>query len=283
MKRPGSRRARSLFSLLATVTAAASVLAVAVSPASAGREGSSSLSASKRKPTVVLVHGAFADSSSWNAVVKRLRREGYPVVAVANPLRGLSSDAGYLKEVLAGIEGPVVLAGHSYGGSVISNASHGAKNVRALVYIGAFLPEKGESAAELSGKFPGSTLGAALRPVPVTLPNGTAGTDLYIEPGRFRSQFAADVAKDTAEVMGVTQRPVTSAALEEGASEPGWKTIPSWVLVTGQDLNIPPETQRFMAERAGAHTVEVRASHAVSVSRPDEVARVIESAARPVR
>ncbi|MFI6579633.1 alpha/beta fold hydrolase [Embleya sp. NPDC050493] len=271
---------------MATVTVAASVLAVSVSPASAGNEGSegsSSSSSSKRKPTVVLVHGAFADSSSWNGVVKRLQREGYPVVAVANPLRGLSSDAGYLKEVLAGIEGPVVLAGHSYGGSVISSASYGAKNVKALVYIAAFLPEKGESAVQLSGKFPGSTLGETLRPVPVTLPNGTAGTDLYIEQGKFRHQFAADVAKGTAEVMGVTQRPVTSAALEEGASEPGWKTIPSWVLVTEQDLNIPPKAQRFMAERAGAHTVDVRASHAVSVSRPDDVARVIESAARPVR
>ncbi|MEU0934210.1 alpha/beta hydrolase [Embleya sp. NPDC005971] len=268
---------------MAMVTVAASVLAVSVSPASAEREDSTSLASSKRKPTVVLVHGAFADSSSWNGVVARLRREGYPVVAAANPLRGLSSDSAYLKEVLAGIEGPVVLAGHSYGGSVISNASSGARNVKALVYIAAFLPERGESAVELSGKFPGSTLGEALRPVPVTLPNGTAGTDLYIEQGKFRNQFAADVAKGTADVMAVTQRPVTSAALEEGASEPGWKTIPSWVLVTEQDRNIPPEAQRYMAERAGAHMVSVRASHAVSVSRPDEVARVIESAARPVR
>ncbi|MFD8690013.1 alpha/beta fold hydrolase [Streptomyces sp. NPDC059651] len=268
---------------MAAVTVAASVLAVSASPASAGREHSSSPSSSKRKPTVVLVHGAFADSSSWNGVVKRLRREGYPVVAAANPLRGLSSDAGYLKEVLAGIDGPVVLAGHSYGGSVISDASYGARNVKALVYIAAFLPEKGESAVELSGKFPGSTLGEALRPAPVTLPDGTAGTDLYIEQGKFRHQFAADVPEGTADVMAVTQRPVTSAALEEGASEPGWKTIPSWVLVTEQDLNIPPEVQRFMADRADAHTVEVRASHAVSVSRPDEVARVIESAARTVR
>ncbi|MFJ2374571.1 alpha/beta fold hydrolase [Streptomyces sp. NPDC087769] len=280
MKRPSQhRRTRGHISLLATAGVAVALLAVSVAPASAGK-GSSSPG---RKPTVVLVHGAFADSSSWNGVVKRLNREGYPVVAVANPLRGLSSDAAYLKEVLADIDGPVVLAGHSYGGSVISDAAQGAANVKALVYIAAFLPEKGESAVELSGRFPGSTLGEALRPVPITLPDGTQGADLYIEQGKFHSQFAADVSASTTDVMAVTQRPVTSAALEEGASDPAWKTIPSWVLVATADLNIPPKAQVFMAERAHAHITEVRASHAVSVSRPDDVARVIEEAARAVR
>ncbi|MEV5204713.1 alpha/beta hydrolase [Streptomyces sp. NPDC053720] len=280
MKRPSQhRRTRGRISLLATAGVAVALLAVSVAPASAGK-GSSSPG---RKPTVVLVHGAFADSSSWNGVVKRLKREGYPVVAAANPLRGLSSDAAYLKEVLADIDGPVVLAGHSYGGSVISDAAQGAANVKALVYIAAFLPEKGESAVELSGRFPGSTLGEALRPVPITLPDGTQGADLYIEQVKFHSQFAADVSASTTDVMAVTQRPVTSAALEEGASEPAWKTIPSWVLVATADLNIPPKAQVFMAERAHAHITEVRASHAVSVSRPDDVARVIEEAARAVR
>nr|WP_229841475.1 alpha/beta hydrolase [Streptomyces brasiliensis] len=255
------------------------MLATSVAPASAGKASSSS----GRKPTVVLVHGAFADSSSWSGVVKQLKREGYPVVAAANPLRGLGSDAAYLKEVLADIDGPVVLAGHSYGGSVISDAAQGAKNVKALVYVAAFLPEKGESAVELSGKFPGSTLGEALRPVPVTLPDGTQGTDLYIEQAKFHHQFAADVPESTTDVMAVTQRPVTSAALEEGASEPAWKTIPSWVLVATEDLNIPAKVQVFMAERAHAHITEVRASHAVSVSQPHDVARIIEEAARTVR
>ncbi|WP_409468649.1 alpha/beta fold hydrolase [Streptomyces sp. HC307] len=273
------RRARTPLSLMATATAAAALLATSVAPASAGK-GSSSPG---RKPTVVLVHGAFADSTSWNGVVKKLKREGYPVVAAANPLRGLSSDAAYLKDLLAGIDGPVVLAGHSYGGAVISSAAHGADNVKALVYIAAFLPAKGESAAELAAKFPGSTLGEALRPVPITLPDGSQGADLYIEQAKFHDQFAADVPENTTELMAVTQRPVTNAALEEGASEPAWKTIPSWVLVATEDLNIPPKTQTYMAERAKAHTVEVRASHAVSVSRPDEVAQLIQKAARSVR
>lgn len=264
---------------MATATVAAALLATSIAPASAGK-GSSSHS---RKSTVVLVHGAFADSTSWNGVVKKLKQKGYLVVAAANPLRGLTSDAAYLKDLLAGIDGPVVLVGHSYGGSVISNAAHGAENVRALVYIAAFLPEKGESAVELSGKFPGSTLGEALRPLPITLPDGSQGRDLYIDQAKFHDQFAADVSENTTDIMAVTQRPVTSVALEEGASEPAWKTIPSWVLVATEDLNIPPKGQTFMAERAKAHTVEVRASHAVSVSRPDDVTRIIQEAARSVR
>ncbi|WP_328885778.1 alpha/beta fold hydrolase [Streptomyces sp. NBC_00316] len=279
MKRPSFlRRARTPLSLMATVGVAGALLAVSVAPATAGKGPSSP----GPKPTVVLVHGAFADSTSWNAVVKRLKRDGYPVVAAANPLRGLSSDAAYLKDLLAGIDGPVVLAGHSYGGSVISNAATGTGNVKALVYIAAFLPDKGESAIDLSGKFPGSTLGEALRPVPITLPDGSQDADLYIEQAKFHHQFAADVPNDTTDLMAVTQRPVTNSALQEGASEPAWKTIPSWSLVATQDLNIPPAVQRFMAERAHAHTVEVRASHAVSVSRPNDVAHIIEEAARTV-
>ncbi|MEV1066429.1 alpha/beta hydrolase [Streptomyces sp. NPDC050263] len=264
---------------MATVTVAAGLLAASVGPASAGKANAPQ----HRKPTVVLVHGAFADSTSWNGVVKQLKRHGYPVVAAANPLRGLSSDAAYIKDLLAGIDGPVVLAGHSYGGAIISNAAYGVDNVKALVYIAAFIPEKGESAAELAAKFPGSTLGETLRPVPVSLPDGSEGTDLYIEQSRFHDQFAADVPEDTTDLMAVAQRPVTSAALEEAASEPAWKTIPSWVLVATEDLNIPPQAQRFMAERAKAHTVEVGASHAVSVSRPKDVADIIETAARTVR
>lgn len=274
------RRARTPLTLVATVSVAAALLAASVTPASAGKATPSSTGP---KPTVVLVHGAFADSSSWNDVVKKLKREGYPVVAAANPLRGLSSDAAYLKEVLAGIDGPVVLAGHSYGGSVISDAAYGAPNVKALVFVAAFLPEKGESAIELSGKFPGSSLGEALRPVPVTLPDGSQDVDLYIDQAKFHHQFAEDVPRNITDVMAVTQRPVTNKALDEGASEPAWKTIPSWVLVATEDLNIPAQTQRFMAERAHAHTVEVRSSHAVSVSRPDAVARIIQDAARSVR
>ncbi|MGW0792722.1 alpha/beta fold hydrolase [Streptomyces sp. NPDC002911] len=264
---------------IATVATAAAVTLTTIAPASADK----ARPAAAPKPTVVLVHGAFADASSWNGVVERLERDGYPVVAPANPLRGLNSDTAYLKDVLDSVEGPVVLAGHSYGGSVISNAAAGDKDVKALVYLAAFLPQAGESAGELSGRFPGSTLGEALREVNTTLPGGAAVTDLYIDQDKFRHQFAADVPKSAAGVMAATQRPITSAALEEGASTPGWKTIPSWTMVTTQDLNIPAEAQRFMAARAGSHKVEVKASHAVTVSRPAAVTRLIEQAVRATR
>ncbi|MBT2408995.1 alpha/beta hydrolase [Streptomyces sp. ISL-12] len=272
-------RARFALTVLAGASVVASVLVTSVGPAAADKGAP----APAAKPTVVLVHGAFADSTSWNDVIGKLRHDGYPVVAVANPLRSLSGDSAYLKDVLAGIDGPVVLAGHSYGGSVISNAATGDRDVEALVYLAAFLPEEGESAVDLSGKFPGGTLGEALRPVPVTGADGSTGTDLYIQQDKFRHQFAADVPRAKTDLMAVTQRPVTEAALAEGAAEPAWKTIPSWVLVATRDLNIPPAAQRFMAERAGAHTFEVRSSHAVSVSRPDTVTDVIEDAARSVR
>jgi pimeloyl-ACP methyl ester carboxylesterase len=264
---------------LAGVAVAGAATAAAVAPASGHQDDA----APRPKPTIVLVHGAFADSTSWDGVIAGLRRDGYRVVAVANPLRSLSGDSAYLKDVLAGIDGPVVLAGHSYGGSVISNAATGNKHVRALVYLAAFLPEKGESAVDLSGKFPGSTLGDALRPVPFTHPDGSRGTDLYIRDDTFRHQFAADVPRNRTDLMAVTQRPVTQAALAEDAAEPAWKTIPSWVLVATQDLNIPPKAQQFMAERAGAHISSVRASHAVSVSQPGKVTDVIEDAAGSTR
>ena len=164
-----------------------------------------------------------------------------------------------------------------------SRVGAGALGSPALVYLAAFLPEKGESAVDLSGKFPGSTLGDALRPVPFTNADGSQGTDLYIQNAKFRHQFAADVPRNETDLMAVTQRPITNAALAEGAAEPAWKTIPSWVLVATQDLNILPKAQEFMAERAGAHTTEVRASHAVSVSQPGKVTDVIEDAARSVR
>ncbi|MEU6459492.1 alpha/beta hydrolase [Streptomyces sp. NPDC047065] len=274
-----SSRTRRTVTVLAGAGVAAGLLVTTIAPASADRDATDR----GPKPTVVLVHGAFADSTSWNGVIDKLRHDGYPVVAVANPLRSLSGDSTYLKDVLAGIEGPVVLAGHSYGGSVISNAATGNKNVKALVYLAAFLPEKGESAVDLSGRFPGSTLGEALRPVPVTNSDGSQGTDLYIRNDKFRHQFAADVSRNKTDLMAVTQRPVTEAALAEGAGEPAWKTIPSWVLVATKDLNIPAEAQEFMARRAGAETTKVRSSHAVSVSQPGKVTGVIEDAARSVR
>ncbi|GIF11382.1 alpha/beta fold hydrolase [Actinoplanes teichomyceticus] len=229
------------------------------------------------RPTIVLVHGAFADSTSWSGVIERLQQRGYPVVAAANPLRGLSSDATYVRTVLNSVPGPIVLAGHSYGGAVMTNAAAGDPDVKALVYIAAFAPDKGESALELSGKFPGSTLGDTLVPAP--LGDGTA--DLLIRQDLFRQQFAADVSEKQASLMAVTQRPIRDAALSEGSGDPAWKTIPSWFLVAGADRNIPAEAQRWMADRAGARaTIEIRkASHAVGVSNPRPVADLIDRAA----
>ncbi|MFF1568224.1 alpha/beta fold hydrolase [Streptomyces sp. NPDC058293] len=276
---PRTSRARTALTAVATASIFAGLLVTTTGPAAAEKGATTEAP----KPTVVLVHGAFADSTSWNDVISKLRHDRYPVVAVANPLRSLSGDSTYLKEVLAGIDGPIVLAGHSYGGSVISNAATGNDNVKALVYVAAFLPDKGESAVDLSGRFPGSTLGDALRPVPTTNTDGSQANDLYIQNDKFRHQFAADVPREKTDLMAVTQRPITDAALAEDAAEPAWKTIPSWVLVATQDLNIPPAAQEFMAQRAHAHTSTVRASHAVSVSQPGKVTEVIEDAAHSVR
>ncbi|WP_440071101.1 alpha/beta hydrolase [Streptosporangium sp. OZ121] len=231
-------------------------------------------------PTVVLVHGAFAESASWNGVVGDLKRRGYPVIAVANPLRGLREDAGYLRSVLDSLTGPIVIAGHSYGGSVMSEAADGAAGVVALVYIASFNLEVGESTGDLAGRFPGGELGPALNPVPYPAAGGGTGTDLYIRQDMFHAVFAADVAPETAELMAATQRPIEATALADKATRAAWKTIPSWTMVTTQDLAIPAESMRFMAKRAGSTTVEIDASHAVTVSRPDAVAELIDAAAR---
>ncbi|HEY5755571.1 MAG TPA: alpha/beta hydrolase [Steroidobacter sp.] len=228
------------------------------------------------KPTIVLVHGAFADASSWNGVIAILKKDGYSVVAVANPLRSVKTDARYVDDVMTGIKQPVVLVGHSYGGSVISEAH--ASNVKALVYVAAFAPEIGETAAGLSGKFPGSTLGSALA-APVTLADG--GKDLYIQQDRFHQQFAADVSAADAVSMAAGQRPITEAALNEPASAAAWKTIPSWFIYGDADKNIPAQALGFMAERAKSkHTEVVRgSSHVVMTSNPKAVAKLIERAA----
>jgi pimeloyl-ACP methyl ester carboxylesterase len=229
------------------------------------------------KPTVVLVHGAFAESSSWNGVIASLLDDGYPVLAVANPLRGAKSDADYLRSVLAGIDGDVVLVGHSYGGIVISNAGTGNDSVKALVFIGAFAPEAGESAIALSGRFEGSTLGETL--AAVKLPAG--GTDLYIRQDRYHAQFAADSSPREAAILAVTQRPITESALGEPSGEPAWKSIPSWFLFGTEDKNIPAAAHRFMAERAGSRrTVELQGgSHAVAIPEAAAVVDLIREAA----
>jgi pimeloyl-ACP methyl ester carboxylesterase len=225
-------------------------------------------------PVVVLVHGAFAESASWNGVIERLAGRGVRAVAVANPLRSLDGDAAYVRDVIASIGGPVVLAGHSYGGQVITQAAAGNDAVQALVYVSAFAPAEGESALALSGQFPGSTLGEAVIGKPLT----AGGAELAIDVTKFPAQFAGDVDPATAALMAATQRPVTEAALTAGlVGEPAWRTVPSWHIWGAADKNIPAEAMRFMADRAGARTAQEipGAGHALTVSQPGPVADVI--------
>ena len=265
-----------MMTLAKRITGPAALVAVAFMAAVFFSFGS--VQSAPSKATVVLVHGAFAESSSWDAVIARLLAEGYPVVAAANPLRGVKSDADYVAAVLKSIDGPIVLVGHSYGGAVITNAVNGNRNVKALVYVAGFAPDTGETAAELAGRFPGGTLGPTLAP-PVPLTDG--GNDLYIRQDKFRAQFAADVPEKQARLMAGTQRPITEAALNEASGVPSWKTTPSWFIYGERDLNIPAAAQSFMAARAGSkETVVVKgASHVVMVSHPDAVAKVIIGAA----
>ena len=234
------------------------------------------------KPTVVLVHGAFADASGWNGVTARLQRKGYTVLAPPNPLRGVSLDAAYLRSFLATIEGPIVLVGHSYGGMVISNAATGNPNVRALVYIAAYAPREGDTVAALSAMAPGGMIGPAtldLRPYP--LPDGTQGLEGSIKTAVFREIFAADLPKRLTRVMAASQRPAAVTALGEPSGPPAWAQIQSWYLVAGRDNAIGTQNERIMAERIGAKTIEVKgASHVVMMSRPARTARLILKAAK---
>ena len=237
------------------------------------------MSTTPAKQTIVLVHGAYADSSSWNGSIRRLQDAGHPVIAVANPLRSIEGDAEYLRSVLDSVDGPVVVAGHSYGGVVMSHAADGHPDVTALVFVASFLPEPGETLVDLVGMFPGARLGGAARPVPYPTTDGRSAPDLYIDQEQFHELFAGDVDADVARLMAVTQRPLALAAFEAPATRAAWRSIESWALSATQDLAVPAELSRFMAARAGAHLVEVDASHAVTVSQPGVVADVILEAA----
>jgi len=263
---------------VAVVTA---LLVASVLTTSMASMASSQPTPSRPKPTVVLVHGAFADASGWSDEIRRLHNDGYPVLAPANPLRGIASDAAYIRSVLATVSGPIVLVGHSYGGAVITNAASGNPNVKALVYIAAFAPDEGEPlGAPLAGSQDSLlTLDALdLRPYPV--PGGGTGADAYIKLDRFHEIFAADLPTPVTDVMARAQRPLEASVLQEPTHNPAWKTIPSWFLLPTEDRVIGTDAERAMAVRAGSQIVEVRASHAVLVSRPTKVTKLIEEAAR---
>jgi pimeloyl-ACP methyl ester carboxylesterase len=234
------------------------------------------------KPTIVLVHGAFADASSWNPVIERLQNDGYEVLAPANPLRGVSADAAYIRSVLAQVPGPIVLVGHSYGGFVITNAATGNQNIKALVYIAAFVPDQGDSVQSLGQKIPGGMIGPDtlnIRAYP--LPDGTQGQEGYIKPSVFRQIFAADLPARQTNVLAAAQRPASLLSLGEPSGPPAWKTIPSWYLLPTRDFAIGSDLERFMAKRAHARITEARgASHVVMLSQPDKTVDLIESAAR---
>jgi pimeloyl-ACP methyl ester carboxylesterase len=227
------------------------------------------------KPTVVLVHGAWADATGFDAVIRKLHGQGFRAIGYANPLRDVQGDAGYLADLLKSIEGPIVLAAHSYGGMVISNAATGNDQVKALVYFDGWMPDEGESLTQLLEKYEGSLIGSAIRPVPFTGPDGSEVMDLFLDPEEFREAFAADVDPDTAQVMAAAQRPFTASAFATPSGPPAWKTLPCWYLLGTEDKAIPPALQRFMAERADATIVEVPASHVSFVSQPDAATELI--------
>jgi pimeloyl-ACP methyl ester carboxylesterase len=229
-------------------------------------------------PTIVLVHGAFADASGFAGVIRELQRAGHTVVAPPNPLRSLAFDAAAVAALVGALSGPVVLVGHSYGGAVISQAAAVLDNVTALVYLAAFGLDAGESCASVQQPFSPSLLSSTSYPTTYDAPGAPQGPDLYISKERFRETFCADVPVDVAEVMFATQRPLSLAALTENARAAGWKTKPSWYLVSEHDNAIPPDCERFMAERMTATTKSIAGSHTAFIAQPVTVAGFIAEA-----
>jgi pimeloyl-ACP methyl ester carboxylesterase len=231
-----------------------------------------SVSARAAKPTIVLVHGALAGALSFQELIPLLQQRNYQVIAVENTLTGLDADIATTKRVIDAQKGPVIVLGHSYGGAVITGAAAGNPNVKALVYVAAFAPEANEPVAALQGNFPPSELGPALVP--------DAAGFLYCDPAKFREVFALDVPVRATRTAAVAQKPINATAF--GASTPlvAWHTVPSWYMVATEDHAINPDLERFYAKRMHAHTIEVRSSHVMYISHPEEVARVIDEAAK---
>ena len=277
-------RRKSLAALVVAVLTAALLTAGGVTlpatatvlPATTG----SVATPSRDKPTIVLVHGAFADSSGWSVVAAGLQAQGYPVLAFANPLRGVQYDSAYLRSVLDTIPGPIVLVAHSYGGAVITNASTGDPDIRSLVYLAAYALDEGETVQQANALGGGQTdLGAHLiiRPFPGAAPGDA---DATIDPAYFRELFAQDLPRAVTATMAAAQRPAALAAFGTPSGVPGWKSIPTWYMVAKQDRTIPPVAERAMAARAGSTTVEVNSSHVPMLSQPLAVLALITRASR---
>ncbi|MDX6307206.1 MAG: hypothetical protein QOI06_252 [Nocardioidaceae bacterium] len=272
--------------LLATGAAVAGSAALMVTPLGANAAAATAevgKSGSKVKPTIVLVHGGYADSSCWNGTLQYLQGEGYTTICGSNPLRGIPTDAPYIGSLLDSISGPVVLVAHSMGGTVITNAAAGKSNVKALVYIAAFVPDVGETQGDLINKFPGSEVLPVSVPVPYTKPDGSTGTDLYLSLDG-QAAFAADISKGAFRLLQATQRPFDADSFIYPTQAAAWRRIPSWGLVAGRDKAIPPACERWMYSRANARkVVEVpTSSHVVMISHPQIVADLIEDAAKAV-
>jgi pimeloyl-ACP methyl ester carboxylesterase len=240
-------------------------------------------SAARRGPTVVLVHGAFADAGSWAPVTERLVTAGVPVTAIVNPLRGIQNDAAYAASVISQIPGPVLAVGHSYGGAVITNAVPETDNVIGLVYVAAFAPDEGETIADIVSRSKDSALLAAVleRLFPIGEGPQTA-VELIIDPAKFREVFTADLPQLESDVYGVSQRPIAATALAEETGHPAWKNLPSWAAVGTADKAAGSDVVRSMAQRAGASITEIEGSHVIMISQPDAVTEVILTALRSV-
>ena len=235
-----------------------------------------SASATSSRPTVALVHGAFADSSGWNDVAGQLQDAGISVQAISNPLRGIAADAAYVASALRQIPGPVLAVGHSYGGAIITNAAPNAGNVTGLVYVAAFAPDEGEALSDIEADSKDSVLNSAL--VQLQYPSGQGaetGVEFVIDPAKFHAAFAGDLTARQAALMAVTQRPVAAAAFTERNAAPGWKNLPSWAVVATGDKAAGSDVVRSMAKRAGAAITEVEGSHVIMISQPQTVAEVI--------
>jgi len=235
------------------------------------------------KPTIVLVHGAYADASSWNGVIELLLQQGYTVIAAANPLRGVTADSAYTASLLNQIDGPVLLAGHSYGGAVITNAATSAPNVVGLVFIAAFAPEEGENLGDVESGSKDSVLGTALIQYQYpTGPGGETSVEFAINPALLREAFAADLPAEQTALMAATQRPAAAAAFSDASGPPAWKKLPCWAVVATGDKAAGADIVRSQAQRAGADIAEVEGSHVIMISQPRAVTDHILKAARAV-